>query len=54
MNFVNNYYKPGAASDVFVALNAQYDSFPGTQQYYFAGNVMPGHFDETTRTRAAR
>jgi hypothetical protein len=50
VNFVNNYYKPGPASiakGVFHALNANYDNFPGTQQYYFAGNVMPGHFDLT-------
>jgi hypothetical protein len=50
VNFVSNYYKPGAASTIFFALNAQYDNFPGTQQYYFTGNVMPGHFDETTET----
>lgn len=45
VNFVNNYYKPGPASERFVALNAQYGGFPGTQRYYFAGNEMPGHFD---------
>lgn len=50
VNFVNNYYKPGAASEFFYALNAQYDNFPGTQQYYFSGNVMPGHFDESNQT----
>ncbi len=44
VNFVANYYKPGAASAYFYALNAQYGGFPGTQQYYFVNNVMPGHF----------
>jgi len=44
--FVNNYYKPGPASSRFVALNAQNDGFNDTQRYYFAGNVMPGYFDE--------
>lgn len=50
VNFVNNYYRPGASSVIFVALKAQYDNFPGTQQYYFAGNVMPGHFTESNET----
>lgn len=50
VNFVNNYYKPGAASRIFTALNASYDNFPGTQQYYFAGNVMPGRFDESNQS----
>jgi hypothetical protein len=44
VNFVNNYYKPGPATKYFYALNAQYGGFPGSQRYYFAGNVMPGHF----------
>jgi hypothetical protein len=49
VNFVGNYYKPGAASAYFYALNAQYGGFPGTQQYYFTNNVMPGHFAESTQ-----
>ncbi len=44
VNFVNNYYQPGPATKWFHALNAQYAGFPGTQRYYFEGNVMPGHF----------
>ena len=50
VNFVNNYYKTGPATSIKVALNAQYDAFPGTQQYYFAGNVMPGVFTEANQT----
>jgi len=46
---VDNYYAPGAATEIFVALNAQYESFPGTQKYYVSGNVMPGHFDESSQ-----
>lgn len=49
VNFVNNYYKPGAATQIFTALNAQYDNFPGTQQYFMSGNVMPGRFDESNQ-----
>lgn len=53
VNFVNNYYKPGPAQDsgtaAWVALYAQYGNFPGTQQYYFAGNLMPGSFDLTNQ-----
>lgn len=49
VNFVNNYYKPGAASKIFTALNPQYENFPGTQKYYFVGNVMPGYFNESNQ-----
>lgn len=49
VNFVNNYYQPGPATTFFYALNAQYGGFPGTQQYYFAGNIMPGHFSLTNQ-----
>lgn len=54
VNFVGNYYKPGAATSIFVALSAQYDDFPGTQQYYFAGNVMPGYFDESSQDKGKK
>ncbi|MEA3186782.1 MAG: hypothetical protein QOD99_612 [Chthoniobacter sp.] len=50
VNFVNNYYKTGPSTEFFYALNAQYDNFPGTQRYYIAGNVMPGHFTESQNT----
>ncbi|MGC3958976.1 MAG: hypothetical protein QM813_13850 [Verrucomicrobiota bacterium] len=49
VNFVNNYYQPGPATTFFFALNAQYGGFPGSQRYYFAGNVMPGHFGLTNQ-----
>jgi hypothetical protein len=42
VNFVNNYYKIGAASSKWTFLNPQYGGFPGTQQYYCVGNVMVG------------
>ncbi|HXU04007.1 MAG TPA: T9SS C-terminal target domain-containing protein, partial [Polyangia bacterium] len=51
VNFVNNYYKPGPASTFFYALNAQNDGFMGGQYYYFVGNVMPGHFDESSQDK---
>ena len=50
VNFVNNYYQPGPATKFFYALNAQYGGFPGSQRYYFEGNVMPGHFGLTNQT----
>jgi len=50
VNFVANYYKAGPATHFFYALNAQYGGFRGTQQYFFDGNVMPGHFGLTNQT----
>jgi hypothetical protein len=50
VNFVNNYYKQGPSTETNYALIAQYDNFPGTQQYYFDGNVMPGVFNESNQT----
>lgn len=43
VNFVNNYYKPGPASETRTYLNPQFENPAfGPQQYYVAGNVMEG------------
>ncbi len=46
LNYVNNYYKPGPASEVFHVLMPERDLVAafGPQEYYVAGNVMEGHY----------
>ncbi len=49
VNFVGNYYKPGPATANDLAMNVHFEDFPGTRQYYFEGNVMPGIFNESNQ-----
>jgi hypothetical protein len=46
VNFVNNYYKPGPASQVFHVLKPERNNIAGygPQDYYVAGNVMEGRY----------
>ena len=51
VNFVGNYYKPGAGSKKFVTLTIDHEGIGlGTQRAYFSGNVMPGYFDESNQS----
>ena len=55
VNFVSNFYKPGAATSIFFALNAQIEGVgKGKQQYYFDGNVMPGYFNEKNQDKGRK
>jgi len=55
VNFVNNYYKPGASTKIFVALNAQHEGVgKGMQRYYFNGNIMEGYFDEKSQDKGRK
>lgn len=55
VNFVNNFYKPGVSTKIFVALNAQIEGVgKGKQQYYFDGNLMQGYFNEKNQDKGRK
>jgi len=56
VNFVNNYYKRGPATNQTNATKIMLTADPpssktSTQKYFFAGNVMPGVFDESNQAK---
>jgi hypothetical protein len=52
--FVNNYYKPGPATKVLHVLKPEREGVPsyGPQDYYVAGNVLEGRYDQNQDRRA--
>lgn len=53
VNFVANYYKPGAETTQMYALNAQWDGFPGSQRYYCNGNIVKGKYEDLSNPKNA-
>lgn len=56
VDFVGNYYKPGPGTTLVpyaLTMNHE-DNFAGSQRCYFAGNVMPGYFNESSQTNGRR
>jgi hypothetical protein len=43
VNFVNNYYKPGPATQLFLLMRPDVGSPTDRQTYHIAGNIMEGH-----------
>ncbi len=55
VNFVNNYYQPGAGTTFFYAFNAQNEGAgKGMQRCYFKGNIMPGVFNKHNQKRGRK